>query len=244
VSKEVSKTQIDRLGDRLRKGHAAEADLRLLDSYRRSFAEAYEAVLEHIQRWRPGIEVTGRPAKSTSSIVEKLHRESIRLTQIQDIAGCRLIVRDAVEQDSIVKGLSDIFDHVTIVDRRERPTHGYRAVHVIVTWRGKMIEIQVRTRLQHLWAELSEKFSDVVDSAIKYGGGTEEIREVLTIASTMVGRMESMEKEWADLQARFPQALLPEDLRQKATAHTEYITSHNQMIAELLRDLVARITRE
>jgi hypothetical protein len=42
--REVTKTQIDRLGDRLRKGNVAKADLRLLDLYRRSFAEAYEAV--------------------------------------------------------------------------------------------------------------------------------------------------------------------------------------------------------
>jgi putative GTP pyrophosphokinase len=77
----VTKTQIDRLGDRLRKGNVTEADLRLLDLYRRSFVEAYEAVVGSI-RQRLGLEPTGRPAKSTTSISEKLRRESIRLTQI------------------------------------------------------------------------------------------------------------------------------------------------------------------
>jgi len=37
---EISKTQIDRLGDRLRKGNIHEDDLRLLDIYRRSFSDA------------------------------------------------------------------------------------------------------------------------------------------------------------------------------------------------------------
>ena len=43
MTTEMSKTQIDRLGDRLRKGDISEADLRLLDTYRRSFSEAYES---------------------------------------------------------------------------------------------------------------------------------------------------------------------------------------------------------
>jgi hypothetical protein len=45
VTDEISKTQIDRLGDRLRTGEITEADLRLLDEYRRSFREAYDFVV-------------------------------------------------------------------------------------------------------------------------------------------------------------------------------------------------------
>jgi ppGpp synthetase/RelA/SpoT-type nucleotidyltranferase len=37
-----------------------------------------------------------------------------------------------------------------VIDRREKPSHGYRAVHVIVECGGRMVEIQVRTELQHL----------------------------------------------------------------------------------------------
>lgn len=81
---ELSKTQIDRLGDRLRRGPIDEADLRLLDSYRKSFADAYDHVIRVI-REPLNLAPTGRPAKSTTSIIEKLKRESIRLSQIQDI---------------------------------------------------------------------------------------------------------------------------------------------------------------
>jgi putative GTP pyrophosphokinase len=95
------------------------------------------------------------------------------LTQIQDIAGCRLVVTDVVEQDKVVQSLVGRFPHATIVDRREKPSHGYRAVHVIASYEDILVEIQVRTSLQHLWAELSEKLSDVIDPAIKYGGGGE-----------------------------------------------------------------------
>ena len=101
MSNSLSKTQIDKLGDRLRKGDISEADLRMVDDYRRSFSEAYEFVFGAI-RSELGLEPTGRPAKSTSSITEKLLRESIRLSQIQDIAGCRLVVPGIEEQDELL----------------------------------------------------------------------------------------------------------------------------------------------
>ena len=182
---EVSKTKIDRLGGRLRKGNIDEGDLQLLDSYRLSFAEPYELIVGTIRN-DLSLEPTGRPAKSTSSISEKLRRESIRLTQIQDIAGCRLVVSDIIEQDKVVESLVRLFSNASIVDRRSIPSHGYRAVHVIASVRGKSVEIQVRTSLQHLWAELSEKFSDVVDPAIKYGGGDDVIQQILMRASNLV----------------------------------------------------------
>ncbi len=196
VSKEISKTQVDRLGDRLKKGNITEEDLRLLDQYRRSFTEAYEIVVGAI-RQALNLEPTGRPEKSTTSISEKLRRESIRLSQIQDIAGCRLIVSDIAEQESVIKSLTQLFEHVTISDRRRQPSHGYRAVHVIASCRSKLIEIQIRTSLQHLWAEMSEKFSDVIDPAIKYGGGNESIRHLLTTASSLVAEEELLEAESA-----------------------------------------------
>ena len=64
MANEVSKTQLDRLGDRLRKDDISEADLRLLDQFRRSFSDAYETVVGRI-RCELVLEPTGRPAKST-----------------------------------------------------------------------------------------------------------------------------------------------------------------------------------
>jgi putative GTP pyrophosphokinase len=242
--REATKTQIDRLGDRLRKGNIAEADLRLLDRYRRSFAGAYEAVIRRI-RQRLELEPTGRPAKSTTSISEKLRRESIRLTQMQDIAGCRLIVSDITHQERVVEALSHLFDDVTMVDRRGRPSYGYRAVHLIVTSYGKVIEIQVRTSLQHLWAELSEKFSDVVDPAIKYGGGEERIRELLARTSTLIASVELSEKQLTDILANSPpQDQLSEGLRQKLAAIREGLSSYKQKLTELLDDLIAGIRKQ
>lgn len=148
----VSKTQIDRLGDRLKGGDHTEDDPESLDDYRRSFGEAYQAVIRTIRQ--RGESPTGRMAKSTVSIVEKLRRESIRLSQIQDIAGCRIIVVNAVRQDQVVAFLKTDFPEAAVIDRRVSPSYGYRAAHIIAEVSGKPIEIQVRSSLQHLWAEL------------------------------------------------------------------------------------------
>lgn len=189
----LSKTQIDRLGDRLRADNLLESDLKVLDDYRRRFGKAYKDVVRTIPQ-QLQLQPTGRPAKSTTSLVEKLRRESIRLTQVQDIAGCRVVVHDIGEQDRVVASLRKLFPQVSVVDRRAKPQYGYRAVHVVVKIGDKLIEVQVRTALQHLWAELSEKFSDVVDPAIKYGGGDDQVRTLLKETSELVSEMESIER--------------------------------------------------
>jgi putative GTP pyrophosphokinase len=195
----LSKTQIDRVGDRLRKGEITDFDLQILDIYRRSFASAYEHVVENI-RTELGLDPVGRE-KTNTSIIDKLRRQSIRLSQIQDIAGCRIVVADISKQEEALERLKALFPDVDLDDRRERPSHGYRAVHVIVRFDGKSIEIQVRTSLQHWWAELSEKFSDLINPAIKYGGGDAEALDSLSVASDEIIKVENDEKLLKDILA-------------------------------------------
>lgn len=194
VRRAPSKSEVDRLGDRLRAGAPSNDDLVLLDRFRRSYTEAYESVVGGI-RGALQVEPTGRPAKSTRSIVEKLRRETIRLSQMQDIAGCRFIVSDIALQNDSVRTLMGVFAEAHVDDRREAPSHGYRAVHLVASARSKPIEIQIRTELQHTWAELSEKYSDAVDPTIKYGGGPPEVREILSQSSELVAMLEQMELE-------------------------------------------------
>src|SRR2546427_1260061 len=157
--------------------------------YRRTFGKVYELVVTAIHQ-RLKLEPTGRPAKSTTSVIEKLQRETIRLSQMQDIAGCRLIVRDIAQQDRVVSRLLTLFPAATVMDRRRDPSNGYRAMHVIARAEGYPIEVQVRSRLQHLWAEVSEKLSDIVDPGLKYGRGPTEVQTVLMTASRAVAGLE------------------------------------------------------
>ncbi|PYR77274.1 MAG: hypothetical protein DMF87_16425, partial [Acidobacteria bacterium] len=92
----LSKNQIDKLGERVKAGNLTDQDLRSLDEYRRSFAMAYDVAFS-VSRSFTKQEPTGR-FKSNNSIVEKLRRESIRLAQIQDVAGCRIVVSGMSDQ--------------------------------------------------------------------------------------------------------------------------------------------------
>jgi len=121
---------------------------------------------------------------------------------MQDIAGCRLVVADVHVQDAVVDVLRMSLNVGSIVDRRLKPSHGYRSVHLVAMHDGRPIEIQIRTRLQHVWAELSEKAADVIDPSIKYGGGPEAIRSLLDQASVAVMSQEKLTTMHADVQQR------------------------------------------
>jgi putative GTP pyrophosphokinase len=193
MDNQLTKSQIDHLGHRLKEGKKTKEDIKLLDGYRRSFGKAYKAVIDIVKKLN--LKPTGRPAKSTNSIIDKLQRESIRLTQIQDIAGCRIVLSDIIEQDKIIEALKFSFPESRVVDRRDKSSYGYRAVHIIPTINKFTIEIQIRTALQDKWSELSEKLADIFDPAIKYGGGPQNIREFLEDLTNTISRLESLEKK-------------------------------------------------
>ena len=60
----------------------------------------------------------------------------------------------------------------------------------------------MRTELQHLWAELSEKLSDLIDPALKYGKGSKKALSVLEGASFLINQQESNEKRLSDKMAK------------------------------------------
>ena len=196
----TSKSRIDRLGERLKTGEVSDDDLRELDTYRESFAEASKEVVAAI-RDVTGLEPGVRPAKTTISIIEKLHREkTMKLSQMQGIAGCRVVVPGTREQDRVVGLLGRAFPRAKVVDRRQKPSHGYRAVHMIATVRDKLVEIQLRTELQNLWAQQSEILSDRIDPRIKYGGGNQAI---LKETSTWIVALEAEEATYSKMAGTF-----------------------------------------
>lgn len=54
---------------------------------------------------------------------------------------------------------------------------GYRAVHVIVKYDDRRIEVQLRTRIQHEWAFTVEGVTSRFGLDVKAGGGPPEVRE-------------------------------------------------------------------
>jgi hypothetical protein len=103
-------------------------------------------------------------------------------------------VADVPEQDRVVGLISKAFPNATVIDRRRKDSHGYRAVHLVAEINGRFIEIQVRTKLQHLWAVWSEALADEHGQALKYGGGPPDIQSVLTVQSAIFQAMELFEE--------------------------------------------------
>jgi len=186
----LSKSQFDKLGERLKSDPIIDDDLRLLDEFRDTFENAYAPVDRAIRQL--GLAATRRNKKTKESIIAKLRRGEVKqLSRMQDIAGCRIIVPNVPDQNRTLNSIHAVFPGATVVDRRTNPRNGYRAVHLIPRNDGKPVEIQLRTELQHLWARLSELLADRRDSAIKYGGGPEAWRVLLTSLSETLGRFEA-----------------------------------------------------
>lgn len=199
-----SRGTIDRLGERLRRP-LDDDSITDLDQYRRTFWPAYRAVGDALhgklarQEIGASAELSGRFGKSTYATVAKLKRMSIRLSQMQDIAGYRIVLSSARAADDLLAELQSLYPHARRFDRRDSSSHGYRAVHLVVNSGGWPIEIQVRTVFQHLWAQLSERLADVLAApGIKYGEYPTEYPETETIlagVSAAVARFEEYEKD-------------------------------------------------
>ena len=120
---------------------------------------------------------------------------------MQDIAGVRLVLSSIKMQGAIIQQIAGMFGEHVVADRREHPSHGYRAVHVIATVGAIPVEIQVRTALQHTWAELSEKLSDLIDPSIKYGGGDDKFADALAGAAKSIASLELSERKLIEIEA-------------------------------------------
>jgi ppGpp synthetase/RelA/SpoT-type nucleotidyltranferase len=169
---ELSRSQIDKLGKRLRQAgpnNVSDEDLNLLEQ----LLATHQTVLTTVQlRLAKELElpVTGR-TKSTGTLVEKLQRSpTMALSRMQDIAGARLVAEmNRTVQDQLVARIVELFPGAEKKDRRAEPSHGYRAVHVIVKYEQWFVEIQVRTTLQDLWAQVFERLADRWGRGIRYG---------------------------------------------------------------------------
>jgi putative GTP pyrophosphokinase len=189
----LSKSQIDLLGQQLKVNFSLEKDLDIerLDAYRLSFHEAMESVQKTLVNNGHNA-FTQRPAKSTPSIIAKLIRQpNIRLSQIQDIAGLRFIVSDLRAQQDYIERLQILFEKFKIIDRRNVPSFGYRAMHLIIWVTNKPIEIQIRTLFQHLWAQSSEVLADSEGHELKYGGGNPKLKDALLEISDKIHSRET-----------------------------------------------------
>lgn len=175
----LSNSQITQLGERLRGGEFSDADLAMLDEFRQTYSEIDELAYQLIQSTlsaTTGWTCTKRKRKTQQSIVDKLRRQPrLRLPQMQDIAGCRIVIEggshDANTLGNLLRGAFE--SQQWSIDYKERDAHGYRATHIVAKKGQKFYEIQLRTYAQDVWANLVESLSDEKNT-LKYGGSDQE----------------------------------------------------------------------
>lgn len=151
--------------------------------------------------------------KTTGTLVDKLRRTpNLPLGSIHDLAGARIVVDGGRwEQDQVTERIITAFGHCPRapekIDRREQPSYGYRAVHVIVFEDATPVEIQIRTKLQDKWAQISEKLGDLWGRGLRYGQGPDKPdapatplgegatrRQVVEDLGTLADTIDSMER--------------------------------------------------
>jgi len=140
---------------------------------------------------------------------------------MQDIAGSRIVAdMTRLERDVLASEIRDTLAStigpIPVIDRRRKPSHGYRAVHIVVTRDGRLIELQVRTRLQNQWAQIVERLGDSWGRQIRYGGAPdphprgEEMTELKRhIVEEIVGvsaQIDDLERAVVDAKIKFYQA--------------------------------------
>ena len=121
------------------------------------------------------------------------------------------------QQDRVVDQIFKFYPEAQIDDLRVEPSHGYRAVHVIVKVAGVPVDIQVRTPLQNGWAQATESLADSFDPEIKYGGGPDIIRNILERVSTTIATHENGETDLVELRATVKGGILLEKVRSLET---------------------------
>ncbi|WP_318463632.1 RelA/SpoT domain-containing protein [Photobacterium leiognathi] len=121
--------------------------------------------------------VVARRLKRLPTIINKLERptldgqssNSIKITRMQDIGGCRAIVKNIKELKELQARLEksrSVHKIVNISDYLNPKPSGYGGVHLIYScfnnsedghnWKKTKIEVQLRTKLQHAWATCLE----------------------------------------------------------------------------------------
>jgi ppGpp synthetase/RelA/SpoT-type nucleotidyltranferase len=164
---------LDELGEAIRTDTMTPADWALFRELRQQWRGSLDSLKSELDQMNnlQYFTITGR-LKNTSTIREKLSRSTLRLSNIRDIIGCRVVVPNNIAvQDAVVRDIAMLIrsDRHKIIDRRVNSNNGYRAVHLELRRDEMICEIQVRTQLQDLWATTSEAFGEKVGRGFRYG---------------------------------------------------------------------------
>jgi putative GTP pyrophosphokinase len=161
------------------------------------------ANLRHYLKEQGPVVVTQR-LKRAPTMIDKLLREpKMKLTQMADIGGCRALLVDQAKVYAVASRLRRNWEVTRTRDYAAHPKDsGYRAVHLIVRRRGRLIEVQLRTPLQDAWANQVEEDSRRVGRNFKGGEGQQEVHDYYAVVSELLALRELGEEPDNELRQR------------------------------------------
>ena len=172
-----SKKEIEKAGKEIAKSDSiseySDYCLNIVDNWRAAHAYPLEEISSLIKTASNSYENTyfAKRLKRLDSIIGKLKRlKESSLYRMQDLGGCRIIVPKIEMINEVIEKVKDILlinGHEIVREydylNTPRQNSGYRSYHIVTRFHknnslcdGMLLEIQVRTRLQHLWATAVE----------------------------------------------------------------------------------------
>ena len=217
--KEISKSKIDNaaliLADN--KNHSAleiDESLEIVNGWKAIHNYPLHVFKNRLKRVSEKIDknsLSAQRLKRISSILKKLNRKydgnkpTMKLTQMQDIAGCRVVMSDIKQVRVLFEKYYSNGDlkhkKINVKDYISSPKlDGYRSIHVVYRYNsdkgkkeynGLLVEIQIRSKLQHLWATAVETVDFFTRQAIKSNQGEENWKNFFKLVSSAFARMEN-----------------------------------------------------
>lgn len=154
--------------------------------------------------------LSGQRLKRAPSIIKKLQRKysdkaTMKLNQMQDIAGCRVILSNVSLAEKIYEKhyLKGDLKHKLVNQKNyiQNPKEdGYRSIHLVYKffsdkkksiYNGLLVEIQIRSKIQHIWATAVETVDFFTRQAIKSNEGEEKWKQFFKLVSAAFAKMEN-----------------------------------------------------
>lgn len=217
------KSKIDRAGHILTNENSTEEEreeaLTILNNWRSSHGypmNTFQARLRQMSKKIDENSLVVQRLKRVPSILKKLKREQTKtmsLSQMQDIAGCRSVLSevDKVNELTEIYRKSRGLKHKKIREKdyiKNPKKDGYRSIHLIYKYKSDkihtyddlLIEIQIRSKIQHSWATAIEIVDLFTKQAIKSNEGDQEWKEFFKLVSSAFAKIEK-QKEVEDTPA-------------------------------------------
>ena len=199
---EYSRNQIKKAGKILAKGtddiFKELRAIEIVNNWRSAHAFPLQIVTSNLRIKARGRDIiVVQRLKRLDSIIAKLKRQPwISLYDMQDLAGCRVIVPTVDDVYAIMgeyknSRIKHKYHH-TDDYIKEPKVSGYRGVHMIyryhsnknMDYEGMFVEIQFRTQLQHLWSTAVETMGIYTGTNLKASEGPENILRFFSLVSS------------------------------------------------------------